>query len=189
MAIESLRRSWSNPFGTAIGHGLRRFWGWGICLLVLLAGFGLNGSPAQGLDYPPPLSYSNADLKGQDFSGQVLRTAEFSNANLEDVNFSQADLRGVVLSASVLTGTNLHAANLANALMDQVKFKQTDLSDAILTEAILLHSTFEAIDITGADFTDAILDGAQIKTLCKIATGINSATGVETRDSLGCFGE
>ncbi|MEB3294408.1 MAG: pentapeptide repeat-containing protein [Synechococcales bacterium] len=142
--------------------------------------------PAPALDYPPPLSYSNADLRGSRFVGQTLRTAEFSNANLEDADFRQADLRGAVLSASVLTGTNLRGANLSNALMDQVKFDRTDLSDAILNEVILLHSTFAQINITGADFTDAILDRAQTKILCAIATGTNPVTGVKTRDSLGC---
>jgi uncharacterized protein YjbI with pentapeptide repeats len=157
------------------------------CWLVLVIGWVMSWAmPAIALDYPPPLSYSNADLKGSSFVGQVLRTAEFSNANLEDVDFQQADLRGAVMSASVMTGANLHGADLSNALMDQVKFDRTDLSDTVLNEAILLHSTFKQVNITGADFTDAILDGAQIKVLCAIASGTNSKTGVETRDSLGC---
>jgi len=61
-----------------------------------------------------------------------------------------------------------------------------DLSDAILSETILLRSIFNDTDISGADFTDAILDGAQVKELCAKASGVNSKTGITTRDSLGC---
>lgn len=141
---------------------------------------------AQSKYYAPPLSFSNAELTRRDFSGQVLRAAEFSNANMDLTNFSNADLRGAIMSASVMTEANLHGANLTNAMIDQVKFTKADLSDAILAETILLRSTFDGVDITGADFTDAIMDGAQIKELCTKASGINSQTGVSTRDSLGC---
>lgn len=136
--------------------------------------------------YAPPLSYSNAELKGKDFSGQALRAAEFSNANLERTNFTGADLRGTIFSASIMTQANLHGANLTNAMVDQVNFTGADLSDADFTESIMLRSTFDNVDITGADFSDAILDGAQIKELCTKAMGVNSKTGVATRDSLGC---
>jgi uncharacterized protein YjbI with pentapeptide repeats len=71
-------------------------------------------------------------------------------------------------------------------MIDQVKFTKADLSDAILAETILLRSTFEGADITGADFSDAIMDGAQVKELCTKASGINSQTGISTRNSLGC---
>ncbi|HEY9637552.1 MAG TPA: pentapeptide repeat-containing protein [Coleofasciculaceae cyanobacterium] len=136
--------------------------------------------------YAPPLSYSNAELKAKDFSGQMLRAAEFSNANLERINFANADLQGTIFSASVMTQVNLHGADLSNAMVDQVKFTDVNLRNAVLTESILLRSTFNKVDITDADFSDAILDGAQIKELCANATGMNSKTGIGTRDSLGC---
>ncbi|MCC3435356.1 MAG: pentapeptide repeat-containing protein [Oscillatoriales cyanobacterium] len=145
-----------------------------------------RAAQAQSKYYPPPLSFSNAELTRRDFSGQMLRAAEFSNANMDLTNFSNADLRGAIMSASVMTEANLHGANLTNAMIDQIKFTKADLSDAILVETILLRSTFDEADITGADFTDAIMDGAQVKELCSKASGINSQTGISTRDSLGC---
>ena len=144
--------------------------------------------PAQALEYPPPLSFSNAELTGKDFSGQELRAAEFSNANLELTDFSHADVRGAIFSGSVATKANFHGADFSTGMLDSVKFDRTDLSDAIFVDTILFRSTFENVDITGTDFSGAILDGAQVRELCAIATGINSKTGITTRDSLGCRG-
>jgi uncharacterized protein YjbI with pentapeptide repeats len=70
--------------------------------------------------------------------------------------------------------------------VDQVNLTWADLSDAVFKEAILLRAIFNNVNLEGADFTDAILDKAQIKELCTKASGVNSQTGVETRDSLGC---
>jgi uncharacterized protein YjbI with pentapeptide repeats len=136
--------------------------------------------------YKPSLSYDNAELNGQDFSGKNLQTAVFTTAKLDKTNFSGADLTGVVISSSTLNYTNLHAANLSQGLLDQVRFVNADLSDAIFTEAMMLRSTFTDVNIAGADFTDAILGKLQQKQLCKIATGKNPKTGVDTRESLAC---
>jgi uncharacterized protein YjbI with pentapeptide repeats len=143
-------------------------------------------APALAVDWTHPLSFSNAELGRRDFSGQTLQAAEFSNANMEMANFTGADLRGAVMSASVMTNANLHQADLTNAMVDQVNLTGADLSDAVFKEALLLRALFTDVNIQGADFTDAILDKAQIKELCSKAGGINSKTGVETRDSLGC---
>ncbi|AFY93630.1 putative low-complexity protein [Chamaesiphon minutus PCC 6605] len=153
---------------------------------VMLPGGG-NAYAAGGTSqYKPSLSYDNAVLNGEDFSGKNLQTAVFTTAKLDDTNFAGADLTGVVISSSTLNRTNLHGANLTQGLLDQVRFVGADLSDAVFVEAMMLRSTFTDVNIAGADFTDAILGKLQQKELCQIATGVNSKTGVATRDSLGC---
>eukprot|EP00850_Spirogloea_muscicola_P010530 SM000062S19916 [mRNA] locus=s62:337104:337803:+ [translate_table: standard] len=59
-------------------------------------------------------------------------------------------------------------------------------SAAIFTNAILSGSQFEGADITGADFTDALVDNAQRLKMCRVASGTNPVTGVDTRESLFC---
>ncbi|MBD2194595.1 MULTISPECIES: pentapeptide repeat-containing protein [Calothrix] len=126
------------------------------------------------------------ELKGKDYSGQSLIGSEFTNINLENANFTNADLRGGVFNGTVLQGVNFHGVDFSNGIAYLAKFKNADLSDGIFTEAMMLRSTFDEVNITGADFTNAVLDGVQVKKLCAKASGINSKTGVNTRESLGC---
>jgi uncharacterized protein YjbI with pentapeptide repeats len=131
-------------------------------------------------------SYENLNLTGKDFSGQNLQSAQFTNVNLQSANFTAADLRGAVFNGAAATEVNFRGADLTNGLAYLSTFKNSDLSDAIFAEAIMLRTLFDGVTITGTDFSLAVLDGQQIKNLCEKAEGVNSKTGVSTRESLGC---
>ena len=124
--------------------------------------------------------------EGEDFSGKNLIRAEFTSVTLRNANFTNADLRGALFNGVLLDGANMHGSDFSSGIAYVSKFKNVDLSDAILTDSNLLRSNFDNVDVTGADFTNALLDIQQLKKLCINASGTNSKTGVDTRESLGC---
>lgn len=142
----------------------------------------------------PSLAASSAAIRAYDdvegtvksYAGQSLIRAEFGDAKLAGANFSGADLRGAVFNGAVLSKANLHGVSFGDGIGYITDFSGADLSDAVLTSAMLLKSSFKGATVTGADFTDAVLDRSQMIELCKTASGTNSVTGVNTRDSLGC---
>ena len=133
-----------------------------------------------------PSTFSELDFKNKDFSGKVLQSVDFAKVDLEGADFSNADIRGAVFNASNLANANLKGADFSYGFGYLTNFDGADLTDANFQESILSFSTFDDAKIDGADFTFAVLEKWQIKQLCKNATGVNSQTGVDTRDSLGC---
>lgn len=153
-----------------------------ITLIIPLPAYAASSSAVTGNN----ASYENQNLTGKDFSSQNLQQAKFTNVDLTESNFSNADLRGAVFNGSVLNQVKLHGADLSNGLAYLSDFQGADLSDAILAEVIMLRTSFKNAEITGADFSLAVLDADQMAQLCERAAGVNSKTGISTRESLGC---
>ncbi len=125
-------------------------------------------------------------LIGADFHDADLRATTFSLTNLREANFKGANLEGGSLFGAKLQDADLSYTNLRGATLDSAVFDGTNLDQAILEDAFAFNTKFKNVSIIGADFTNVPLRGDSLKTLCAVASGINSSTGRNTFDTLEC---
>ena len=159
-------------------------------LLLALPAQALDTSAGVGLQdralFQDTVDYTLTNQSGKDFSGQKLANTSFAGAVGKGASFAGADLHGAILTQAAFPEADFSGADLSGVLMDKVDFSGADFSGALLREVIAAGSSFAGAIVTDADFTDALIDRADPRSLCRSAEGVNPQTGVDTRLSLGC---
>jgi uncharacterized protein YjbI with pentapeptide repeats len=136
---------------------------------------------------PSKANYWEADLRGADLVGAILKEvdltradlsgADLTGANLYKAHLSEVDFRRAKLSdahlfgsnlyltdfrGADLRGANLNATNLREADLRGVDLKRASLCDANLYLAILDKASFFYTDFSRADLKEASLRGANL---------------------------
>ena len=120
------------------------------------------------------VNYTYGELQQQDFSHKDLEKGVFAAADMREANFEGSNLSYAIFTEATLLKANLKGANLTSSLLDRVTLDFADLTDAILIDAIATRTRFYDPVITGADFTDAVIDRYQVSLMCERAEGVLS---------------
>ena len=128
------------------------------------------------------------NLDGSDFSYQNLKGVAFQQSVVRDANFKGSNLFGASFFDATLDGSNFEDADMTQANVELAQFNRVNFKNTIARSMYVVGTTnFEGIaTIENSDWTDTELRKDQKKYLCSIASGKNTQTLVETRESLLC---
>ena len=132
--------------------------------------------------------YAGLTIKGDDFSKKVYTNKDFSGVDAVGTKFMSSKLQGTRFFKADLEGADFSKADLTGASLEGANLSGVKLTDAIAEGTAFSQTLEDVADLKGADFTDAIIQTYVQRNVCKRpdATGVNSQTGIATRDSLFC---
>ena len=113
------------------------------------------------------ITFLRSDLRGTKLAGASFVKCKFIEVDLRGVDLSGADLRGATLIGVDARGAVLRGARLTQlCVVKESSFEGADFTDAVLDRANLRGSKLAGCDFTraelgGADFSDSDLRGAR----------------------------
>ncbi|APR87190.1 Pentapeptide repeat family protein [Minicystis rosea] len=149
-----------------------------------LAGCNMGKAKLTGAKIEGGVDLTRAILAGADLTGASFRGARLDRVDLGEAIFHDTDLRGVSGENVTFMNADLRGAKLAGASFPKCNFIEVDLRGVDLSGADLTAATWVHVDaagvvlrgarlsklrvvsessLPGADFTDAVLDGANLR--------------------------
>jgi uncharacterized protein YjbI with pentapeptide repeats len=110
-----------------------------------------------------PLNLNEANLRGVNLSGAILKGSRLIVANLSGANLSGADLSNTKLHVARLSGTNLIGAKFNQAQLNVANLIRADLRNAELIEAVIIRSELVRANLSGANLSGANLNGTDLR--------------------------
>lgn len=169
---ECISKSERKEFGTTTPLTFREALLKDLCIPNLLGGeagikkFNDQQQALQKLNWDNS-QFSGKVLKQANFSGFQLDGSNFDGANLEQVNFSMAKLAGAnfcgaKLGKARLTYVQARRAKFSGASMKQCKLEYAELALCDFTNADLTKANMRSTHLEGADLSKAVLTEAQL---------------------------
>jgi uncharacterized protein YjbI with pentapeptide repeats len=101
--------------------------------------------------------WGNFDFSGVNLENANLEGMVWQYINLCGANLKNADFYWAMLNGSDLSGANCEEAKFWGTGLEEVNFTKANLRNAVFGKSNLGGST----DVSGANFAEAILDGAK----------------------------